>query len=193
MNLFAKIKSWNWGAIEAIAGVVAALAMLATVYYAARTITAASDAAAEARQDTETNRVQQITRFQGLVMSDCMQEYFEIRRETANDWRSASTSSDEKQAVQDLYSERMYGLYFEEYHLFRQDAIPTHVYTIWITGLKHRIEHPEEHYPRLKIDKYIAQDTNEDFNIFINKALNCKTDDEIEALVKKEAAEPPYD
>ena len=139
-------KERNWEAIGAIAEVIAATAMIATVFYAYKTVTEANEDAASARQDAETNRVQQaklskdtetnqLTRFQGLVMSQCIQEYFGIRSEAAKNWRQ-STNSDDQQEVQELYSERMYGLHFEEYHLFRQDIIPTHVYRVWIKSFR---------------------------------------------------------
>jgi hypothetical protein len=127
MNL--NTKSWNWEAIGSIAEMFAAIATVITVFIALYTIIQTNKEAADARKDAEETRRQQLaifqgtetnqtTRFQGIVMSTCMQEYFTVRSETIQNLRQ-STSPVEEQEVQDLYSERMYGLEFEEYHLFR--------------------------------------------------------------------------
>ncbi len=184
MSFFAETQPMpiHWDAIEAIASTVAAVATVATVYFAYITIKAGNDAADQARQDADTNRAQQkalsdqaeanqLTRAQGLVMSDCTKEYFAIRSDTAKAW--ASIDSGKKQLIQDLYSERMYGLHFEEYHLFRQNMIPRQVYKIWIKSFVKEIQKPgyQPHYPPLMIDKYIAPDAGDDFSVFLNQLL----------------------
>ena len=186
-------KSW-WEAVGAIGAVIAALASVGSVYYAYQTVREADDDARDARK-------QQQAMFQGNVMSDCMQQYFAIRSDAANNWNPQSTNTVEQQKVQDLYSERMYGLHFKEYHLFRQDAIPTHVYTIWIQSFRGEVLHTStnevlsfgKYYPPLaNVGQYIARDTNEDFNIFFTKILKAESNQEIVRLVSNEANMPPY-
>jgi hypothetical protein len=183
MTLIATI---NWEAMGAVAELLAVILTIASVYFAWQTIKEASD-------DAKISRDQQSVQFQGTVMSACMQEYFAIRNETAKDWRAPAAGHDKKQEIQDLYSERMYGLHFEQYHLFRQRAIPRHIYAIWLKSLKDEIKTTKEYYPQLKIGKYIDEDPKEDFNIFISQILRTNiSDKEIEDLVSKESNLPSY-
>jgi hypothetical protein len=178
-------KSW-WEALGATAAVIAALASVGSVYYAYQTVK-------EANEDAEQTRLQQTTRFQGIVMSTCIQEYFQIRRETVGDLRQF-TDPTEKQKVEDLYSERMYGLHFEEYNLFRQGMIPQHIYALWLESLKSKIYQSEKYYPQIQKDKFIqdTQYTNDDFSFFVSEILGATNDTQIGDIVEKEAQRPRY-
>ncbi|HLX71772.1 MAG TPA: hypothetical protein VKV04_19330 [Verrucomicrobiae bacterium] len=204
--------SSNWEAIGAAAEAISAVATIVTVVIAIITIKQASSDAAEARldakasrdrqsadaeatrRDAQAARDQQSTMFQGSVMSACMQEFFGIRNAAAKEWRAlpSSAADSDKQTVADHYSERTYGLHFEQYHLFRQGAIPRHVYAIWLTGLQSETQKPRPDYPPLDIMKYIRRHPEEAFHAFIEKVLAAKSFDEIEALVTEEAKKGSY-
>ena len=174
MCFFAETTSlFSWDALTALATFFTAVIALWTIK--------------SANKDSEATREQQKIRFQSTVMSACMQEYFKIRRDASDDLVSRPTEA------QDRYSERVYGLHFEQYHLFRQKAIPQHVYSIWIKSLKKEVGNPQKHYPALRIDEYVKRDNEEDFNVFVSKVLAAATDQDVENLVNTEAALPSYE
>jgi hypothetical protein len=172
------IESWNWQAIGAIASAVAAGVALTTVFLS--------------NCNAKKTRLQEKARFQSTVMSECMKEYFEIRRDARNNW---NPQNPEKKVIE-LYSERVYGLHFEQYHLFQQMAIPQHVYTVWIKSLKDEIKNYEKsskYYPPLVFDPYTGRNPKEDFNVFILNIINSKSNEEINLLIKTAAGECLYD
>ena len=139
---------------------------------------------------------------QGTAMSACMQEYFAIRNDAAKEWRELpeGATDQNKDVVADHYAERMYGLHFEEYHLFRQDAIPCHVYAIWLKALLDEIKDSlkrsaDQHqpYPPLDISEYLAKFPGEDFHLFFDAVQKAQSDEQIEDLVKQEKEKGGYD
>lgn len=195
MNTHIILASVDWQIVESASTLVAAVASGLSVLFAWLTIREAnSDARQTELHQKQAERNQQ-NRFQSSVMSACMQEYFMIRRDAAKGWKS--TIDAVKEEARDVYGERMYGLHFEQYHLFRQEAIPHHVYVIWLKSLRDEITPPggrsDPHYPPLSIAKYVGLDPKEDFNIFIKVILDASTPaDKIEALVRQEAAKGSY-
>lgn len=181
-----------WSFISTHADLTTALATLATAVIALLAILFAGNDAREGRK-------QQSRIFQGTVMSACMQEYFSIRNEAAKDLRglSAHASQADKEAVYKRYSERVYGLHFEQYHLFRQGAIPCHVYAIWLKGLfdelKNPAKRPHSQYPPVDISEYTAQDPEEDFHRFFDKVQKAGSRKEVEDLVEREKCKGGYD
>src|SRR5579872_4266208 len=74
----------------------------------------------EQSKQAKDDREQQKTIFQANVMSACMQEYFAIRKDASREWCDKNATPQDKNMAAEQYSERSYGLHFEQYHLFRQ-------------------------------------------------------------------------
>jgi hypothetical protein len=130
---------------------------------------------------------QQLNITRSTVMSQCMAEYFTIRRETADKFQTNSTNSG---TVQEIYSERMYGLHFEEYHLFELNMISEHVYAIWLKNLRDDyLPITNSRLPTINFDKYISRMSDPDFDRFIQKVLALKNTNilgQIKVLLNKE-------
>lgn len=170
--------------VSAIAAVVSAVAAFGSVYYAWKTI-------------RESKSQVQVT-----TMSACTQEYFSIRSDAAKDLRElpAGATRQDKDVIVKRYSERVYGLHFEQYHLFRKEAIPCHVYAIWIKSFLDEIKSsgkrsPDDNelYPRLDLDEYWKKYSDKDFCDFFNAVKAAETPEEIEALVREEKKKVPHD
>ena len=178
-----KVKAWlksiPWEGWTAFGTLLTALIALGTVI--------------ESTSDSKASRDATATRYQGVVMISCEQEYFGIRQDAANKWNPPPKDEVMRLTVKDLYSERMYGLHFEEYHLFRQNQIATHIYADWIKSFKHGLTNNDNpHYPPLDIKKYIDKDPKEDFNIFLTKVLQSDSESNTDVIISNEARMPPY-
>jgi hypothetical protein len=133
----------------------------------------------DAKKNAKENLAQQLAISQGNVMSTCMDEYFMIRRDATKDWRPESP--DER--IREIYAERVYGLYFKEYHLYQREMIPRHVYEVWLKGLKREINSKDESKrPRLVLK--IDEKNNKDFDSFLREVLSSE-EEKIPEVVSK--------
>lgn len=181
--------------VSAWATLATAIITFATVVVAVLAIWGSSKDAKKARDEqskqAKDDREQQKTIFQANVMSACMQEFFAIRQDAAQEWRDKNATPADKNMAAEHYSERSYGLHFEQYHLFRQQAIPCHVYVIWIKALVDEIKDslkrsPGENqlYPPLNITKYLEKYPDGHFRAFLEDVQAHP--EQLEDLVKKE-------
>ena len=182
--------------VSAWATLATAIITFLTVVVAVLAMWGSSKDAKKARDEqsrqAKHDREQQKKIFQANVMSACMQEFFAIRKDASQAWRDKNATSEDKSMAAEHYSERSYGLHFEQYHLFRQQAIPCHVYAIWIKALLDEIKDSLKHspganqlYPPVNITKYLEKNSDADFRAFFDD-LQAHPPEQIGALVKKE-------
>lgn len=169
-------RKWSW---EVFWIAVAAIAAAAAAGIACWTTLDAQNNAAE-------NLKQQRTMAQGTVMSTCMDEYFTIRRDATEHWRPEVADTADGKRAEAMYSARVYGLHFKEYHLYQRKMIPRHVYEVWLKGLKREIDskHEPRVLPKLDFTNAIDLKYDKDFNEFLGQVLSS-TDAQIPEIVSK--------
>jgi hypothetical protein len=143
---------------------------------------------------TRTAQLQQKLVTQGNVMSQCIDEYNHIIHDTIMNWPQTNTTRAE--SIRKEYSDRLYALHFQEYHLFfHEDLLPKHIYTVWLKKLRHDANPTDFTYntnylPTLDVSVFTnrSEDRDQDFGKFIGRVL-CTTD-AITNIVSQELDKP---